>query len=154
MVILIAAWLVGDLMEQPAWGVFAAGVLVVGCNRFFFPTTYELTDEGITGRFPLKTVCHQWPELRRFIYDRAGGFLSPRAKRSMLDEYRGLSLLFGKSEENAGQIVQEILKRLPKEAIVREIPQRNSRFAPVERSEPPEIAAKQSATKERASCGG
>ena len=95
LVILLAAWLCAELMEQPGWGIFAAGVLAVGCNRFFFPTWYELDAEGITARFPLKTSRYRWPELRRFVYDETGGFLSPRAKRSFLDEYRGVSVLFG-----------------------------------------------------------
>jgi hypothetical protein len=93
-VILLAAWLTAELMELTAWGIFAVFVLVVGCNRFFFPTSYELTALGITARYPLKTIRYQWPELRRFVYDRSGGFLSPRARRSFLDEYRGISLLF------------------------------------------------------------
>jgi len=82
-------------MEHFGWAVLAVVVLVVGANRFFFPTRYELDDEGITARFPLKTSRYRWAELRRFVYDRSGGFLSPRAKRSFLDEYRGISLLFG-----------------------------------------------------------
>ncbi len=94
-VIGIAGWLAAELMEHAGWGLFAAAVLIVGLNRFFFPTTYELTEEGITANYPLKTVHYPWRELRRFVYDRAGGFLSPRARRSLLDEYRGISLLFG-----------------------------------------------------------
>ena len=139
-VIAIAAWLVAELMEQPAWGLFAAAVLVVGCNRFFFPTTYELTTDGIIARYPLKTIRYQWPELRRFVYDQTGGFLSPRARRSFLDEYRGMSLLFGRGD-NAALIIQEIRSRMPKEAIVREVTQRKARVAGVERSEPPDSSA-------------
>ena len=105
-------------MEQPGWGIFAAGVLVVGCNRFFFPTRYELDAEGITARFPLKTARNQWPELRRFVYDETGGFLSPRARRSFLDEYRGVSVLFGKDPE---AVIHQIRSRLPAEAIVRDV---------------------------------
>ncbi len=116
-VIAVAAWLSAEMMQQPAWGVFAALVLLAGCNRFFFPTKYELTEEGISARYPLKTVRYQWPELRRFVYDRTGGFLSPRAKRSFLDEYRGISLLFAQEPQ---KVVQEICQRLPSGAIVRE----------------------------------
>jgi hypothetical protein len=116
-VILLAAWLTAELMELTAWGIFAVFVLVVGCNRFFFPTSYELTALGITARYPLKTIRYQWPELRRFVYDRSGGFLSPRARRSFLDEYRGISLLF---PDPSQEIIQEICRRLPSEAIVRD----------------------------------
>jgi hypothetical protein len=117
-VIALASWLTMELMQQPAWGVFAVTVLVVGCNRFFFPTRYEVTADGITACFPLKTLRYQWTELRRFVFDQSGGFLSPRAKRSFLDEHRGISLLF---PGDSTQIIQEIRGRLPREAIVREV---------------------------------
>ncbi len=140
-VIALASWLTKELMQQPAWGVFAAAALVVGCNRFFFPTRYELTEDGITARFPLKTRHYQWTELRRFVYDQTGGFLSPRAKQSFLDEYRGISLLFGSGRikpsvpltltlspkgrgDKAEEIIQLICKLLPKEAIVRDVSQK------------------------------
>ena len=130
-VIALAAWICADLMEHFGWAVLAVVVLVVGANRFFFPTRYELDDEGITARFPLKTSRYRWAELRRFVYDRSGGFLSPRAKRSFLDEYRGISLLF---PDDSQEIIQEICNRLPAEAIVREIqpgpPQRDKERTP------------------------
>ncbi len=116
--ILLAAWLCAELMEQPGWGVFAAGVLLVGCNRFFFPTRYELDAEGISARFPLKTARYPWAELRRFVFDEAGGFLSPRTKRSFLDEYRGVSVLFGKNSE---EVIRQICNLLPDGAIVRDV---------------------------------
>lgn len=106
------------MMEQPAWGMFAFIVLVVACNRFYFPTRYELTAEGITAGFPLKTIQYRWAEIRRFVYDHSGGFLSPRARGSFLDEYRGISLLFPR---DSGRIIQTIRDQLPSEAIVREV---------------------------------
>lgn len=121
-------------MEQIAWGLFAILIMVVGCNRFFFPTRYELDAEGITARFPLKTIHYQWTELRRFVYDETGGFLSPRARRSFLDEYRGISLLF---PEDAEPIIAEIRQRLPAGAVVRELGSSQS-----------------SPQKERTPCGG
>jgi hypothetical protein len=134
LVIAAAAFLAGSLMEQLGWGIFAAVALVVGANRFFFLTHYELDQVGITARFPLKTVRYRWEELRRFIYDGGGGYLSPRAKASFLDEYRGISLLFGpvtlslspdgKGNKNlvaADTIIREIRSRMPAEAIVREL---------------------------------
>jgi hypothetical protein len=116
--IALAAWLCIQIMEQPGWGVFAFVVLVAACNRFYFPTHYELTDEGIVAHFPLRTVRYRWRDLRRFVYDETGGFLSPRAKGSFLDEYRGISLLF---PGESAKIVQTIRGRLPVEAVIREV---------------------------------
>jgi len=110
-------------MEHPSWAVLAAVILVVACNRHFFPTRYEIDAEGITARFPLKTVRHSWSELRRFVFNKTGGFLSPRAKPSIQDEYRGISLLF---PPDAQTVIQEIALRLPGEAIVRNLDAKNS----------------------------
>jgi hypothetical protein len=116
--IALASWLTAQIMEQPGWGVFAFGVLVIGCNRFYFPTRYDLTHEAVTARFPLRTVSYRWQDLRRFVYDETGGFLSPRSKSSFLDEYRGISLLF---PEDSAKIIQTIRGHLPPEAVVREV---------------------------------
>jgi hypothetical protein len=89
LVIAAAAFLTAQFMEEPGWGVFALFVLLIGCNRFYLPTRYEITADGITARYPLKTISYRWSELRRFVFDRAGGFLSPRARRSFLVEHRG-----------------------------------------------------------------
>lgn len=117
-VIALAAWLSALIMGQLAWGVFASGVLVIACNRFYFPTRYELTAEGITARFPLKTIRYRWVEIRRFVYDQNGGFLSRRARGSFLDDYQGISLLFPK---DSGKVIQWIRDQLPRESIVREV---------------------------------
>ena len=116
-------------MEHPAWGVFAVMVLLVGCNRFFFPTRYEITVEGITARFPLRTIAYQWTDLRRFVFDDTGGFLSPRVRRSLLDEYRGISLLF---PEDAEEVIQEIRNRLPAESVIREVKNKTDQATGVE----------------------
>lgn len=133
--ITFAAWLVVGLMEQPSWGVFAVVVLVVGCNRFFFPTRYEIDNQGITARFPLRTVRYQWVELRRFLYDHSGGFLSPRIRRSPLDEYRGISLLF---PDDAQSIIQEIQSHLPTEALIREVSDKTGLVAGVDAKRSPQ----------------
>lgn len=117
-VIAAIAWLTIEVMQQPAWGLFALVVLLAGCNRFFFPTRYELDAEGLTARYPLRTVRYRWVELRRFVYDGTGGFLSPRVRRSLLDEYRGISLLFPKDAET---IISKIRSHLPSNAVIREV---------------------------------
>jgi hypothetical protein len=46
-------------------------------------------------RFPLRTQRIEWRDVRRFVTDDHGGYLSTRAVASRMDAYRGVHLLFG-----------------------------------------------------------
>src|SRR5688500_10817974 len=59
-----------------AWAVCAALLLVVSLNRFFFPSQFAIDQEGITARYPLRQQRLKWNDLRRFVHDRYGGYLS------------------------------------------------------------------------------
>ena len=73
--------------------------LVVALNRFFFPSRFRIDPEGITARFPFQTQRLRWAEIRRFVVDEHGGYLSTRSKLSRLDAYRGLHILFGRHRQ-------------------------------------------------------
>ncbi len=94
----------------PAWATLSVVVLVASLSRFFFPSRFSIDADGITARFPLGTKRLRWDEARRFVVDDRGGFLSTRARRSWLDAYRGVHVLFGRSR---GQVVDLIRSRLP-----------------------------------------
>ena len=81
------------------WAVFSAAVLVAALNRFYFRSRFEIDADGITARFPLRTKRFRWAEVRRFVVDANGGFLSPRAKRGRLDAWQGLHVLFGSQRD-------------------------------------------------------
>ncbi len=77
------------------WAALTIVVLVFALNRFFVPSAFELDEEGITARYPLRTRRYEWREIRRFAHDSDGGYLSTRAVPSRLDAHRGMHLLFG-----------------------------------------------------------
>ena len=91
--ILIAAW-----VDSPAWapwvGLGAVVVLILSLNRFFFPSKFTIDQSGITAVFPMARKRYQWRQLRRFVHDENGGFLSTRARRSRFDAFSGLHLVF------------------------------------------------------------
>ncbi len=82
-----------------AWAVFSAVVLVAALNRFYFRSRFEIDADGITARFPLRKQRVRWADTRRFVVDGNGGFLSARVKRSRLDAWQGLHVLFGRQRE-------------------------------------------------------
>lgn len=86
-------------MQSVPWGLFAAAILLLTLNRFFLPSRFTIDAEGITARYPLRRQRLRWAELRRYASDDHGGYLSTRARRSWLDAYRGLHVLFGEHRE-------------------------------------------------------
>ena len=87
-----AVW---TMVHSIAWAVVAAIVLVASLNRFYFRSRFEMDSTGITARFPLRTQRLRWSDTRRFVVADHGGYLSSRSKRSRLDAWQGLHILFG-----------------------------------------------------------
>jgi hypothetical protein len=78
-----------------AWGVGAVVILTASLNRFFLPSHFEINEHGLVARFQLRTQRIEWRDVRRFVTDDHGGYLSTRAVASRMDAYRGVHLLFG-----------------------------------------------------------
>ncbi|HUG93406.1 MAG TPA: hypothetical protein VML55_21385 [Planctomycetaceae bacterium] len=98
-VIAALAWLAAEWMEQWGWGVFAAVFLIGVLNRFFFPSEYRIDAVGVSARHALARQRLRWSEIRRFVHDAHGGYLSGRARPSTLDPFRGVHLLFDGDRE-------------------------------------------------------
>jgi hypothetical protein len=93
------------------WSVLAVLVLVAALNRFYFRSRFIIDQEGITARYPLRSQRCRWDDVRRFLVDAHGGYLSTRSKRSGLDAYRGLHILFGRQRP---AVIERIRAHLPK----------------------------------------
>lgn len=103
------AVLVFVMVGHPKWSLPAAmgsaALLILALNRFFFPSSFSIDEEGITARYLIKTEHRKWSELRRFLHDRNGAFLSTRASRSRLDAFFGVHVLFG---ERGAEVIEQI----------------------------------------------
>ena len=99
----VAAW----LSFGPGWSIAAGIVLILALNRFFFPSRFVIDHEGITATYLLRTQRFRWADLRRFVHDERGGYLSRRAKRSGLDAYSGMHILFGEHRNSVIATIQE-----------------------------------------------
>lgn len=111
-VIVLLAGLAGVVGGSSLWGVGAALLLLLALNRYFFPSRFAIDHEGITAHYPLRRQRLEWSDMRRFVLDRNGGFLSRRRKPSWIDAHRGMHLLFGDHRED---VVPEIRARIPGE---------------------------------------
>ena len=97
--------------DSMVWGAFALALLAAALNRFYFPSRFDIDAQGITARFPLVTRRLRWADVQRFVADEHGGYLSPRARRSRLDAYGGLHVLFGNDRAAVVQRIRAHLRR-------------------------------------------
>jgi len=91
------------------WFVIAMVVMGTALNRFFFPSTFEITDDGIVARYPLAVRRMAWADVRRFLTDEHGAYLSTSHRASRLDALRGIHVLFGDRRDD---VVETIRARL------------------------------------------
>ena len=99
-VVLVASTVVLGVLVRRATGDnvlgVAAPVFVLGSlAAFLFPTRYRLSEQAIEVTSLGVSRSRPWSEMRRMTVDKTGVFLSPFEKRSWLEAYRGLRILFG-----------------------------------------------------------
>jgi len=90
------------------YGLIALALLALSLGRYFVPTDYELDAEGATIRLLGQARRVAWPEVRRVSVGRQGVFLSPFARPSRLDSFRGALLRFA---GNADEVVSFVQRR-------------------------------------------
>jgi hypothetical protein len=91
--------------------VFALVVLLASLARFFFPTSYRLSDRRITVKTLTQTLHKDWSVYRSCYPDRNGILLSPFLVPSRLENFRGLYLIFSDNRDEVTGFVQERVKR-------------------------------------------
>lgn len=109
LVILLFGLLIFAGFQSPASGGLSVIVLVLALNRYFFPSRFEIDEEGITARYPLRRMRLLWKDLRRFVHDHHGGYLSTRSVASRLDAYQGMHILFDGHREQVVKRINQLL---------------------------------------------
>ncbi len=86
---LLAAWLLaGERFLATLMGLAVLGVLAPGMT----PIACRVDDDGVARRVLFAWHRRTWPEIRRARLSANGLFVSPFARRSRLDRFRGLYL--------------------------------------------------------------
>ena len=116
-VLVVAAIVLGMLVEKGTddrfLGVAAPAFVLASLSSFLLPTSYRLTKESVEVRSLGVARARPWAEMRRMTVDRTGVFLSPFERRSWLEAYRGVRLLFG---GNRDQVVAFVEARIGRSA--------------------------------------
>jgi hypothetical protein len=111
--IVFASLAAGIGFRSALLGVLACALLTASIGDFLFPLTFSLTDDGVEVRGLLHRRRMAWSQVRRMMRDELGVKLSPLAKRSRLDAYRGIYLWF---EGNADDVMTFIAHHTEPEA--------------------------------------
>ena len=105
-VILILAAGLGLVTRSVFWGMFGWTVLFLSLEGFYFPTRYEMDEQGVRIARIFSRSARPWESIRRVYEDRSGLTLSPYRGRRFLEPYRALRLLFdgGDREEIVARV--------------------------------------------------
>ncbi len=87
------------------WACLSALALLLSLHRFFFPSRYEIDDEGLTYRHLFGRERYRWEDFHRFLLDEKGGFLMTTPRRPRLRPLQGVHLLFDGAREEAVRLI-------------------------------------------------
>jgi hypothetical protein len=101
------------LWHDPFLAVLSAVILIGSLHNYFFTSSYSLSSKGVEIRGLFGTQKKEWSSFKSFWVDSGGVSLSPFKKRSWLEHYRGMRLLFS---ENRDEVVDFVTKAMGKDS--------------------------------------
>jgi hypothetical protein len=98
-------------VESFFWAALAGAVLLLSLHRFFFPSRYEIDEEGLTYQHLFGRQRYRWDQFHRFLVDERGGFLMMTRHRPRLRPLRGVHVLFDGAREQAVPLIRRYLRK-------------------------------------------
>jgi hypothetical protein len=112
-VVLLTAGGVLGTFQSALFATIATAILIASVAPFLFPTRYVLTDLGIEQHRAFRSRARPWGELRRLQVGSEAALVSPFARPSALDRYRGIIVMFdGVDRERRERIVHLLRERV------------------------------------------
>ena len=102
------AWMTTVWMESLFWGVIAVVLLLVPSRSFFLPNEYRVDDQGVSALQGMGKKFLPWNRIRRFQHHKHYGLISSRSQPGILDNLRGIPLLFSQPEQQITVIRQRL----------------------------------------------
>jgi hypothetical protein len=91
--ILLSGLLMYWSTESNTFTVLTLVILFASLAKFYFPTSYTLNREGVTIKTTTQKLFKPWSMYRSFYPDRKGILLSPFARPTRLENFRGLYIM-------------------------------------------------------------
>jgi hypothetical protein len=116
--ILLLAVLVQTMTNSALFGVLAVIILLASLTKFYFPTSYRLTDRHVIVKTTLQTLTKDWSIYRSCYPDKNGILLSPFPEPSRLENFRGLYIMFSGNNREVTSFVKAHIGRKAAESPV------------------------------------
>ena len=81
-------------------------IMLASMSSFFLPTRYELDQKKVKIRFCFTNREREWSGFRSFYVDKNGVLLSPFAKPSRLENFRGVYVRFSRNKDQVVDFVR------------------------------------------------
>jgi len=104
--ILICLVLVWMISYEPLLVALGALILFGALGGFYFPTRYFFYDDFFVIKTKIQTVRKPWSQYRSFFPDKNGVLLSPFARPTRLENFRGLYIKFEKNRDKVLEIIK------------------------------------------------
>lgn len=98
-IILAFSVLAASALGHPLFAVLSVAVLAASMSRYLLPTHYTLDETGVICRHLFRHRRLPWSQIRRVDVHRDGLFMSPFARSSRMDSFRGVFLRFHRNDE-------------------------------------------------------
>ncbi len=97
--------------QSVAWSALAVGILLSGVHDYWLPTRFRLSPAGAQIRHAFLLRQKSWAQFRAYYEDNNGVLLSPFARPSRLDTFRGMYIRFAGNRESVVAYVQRHVHR-------------------------------------------
>lgn len=82
-------------------------VMFASLIKFYFPTSYKLTDKKVIIKTTTQTITKDWSIYRSFYPDKNGVLLSPFTRHTRLENFRGLYIMFSGNRDEVVEFVKD-----------------------------------------------
>jgi hypothetical protein len=89
-------------------------IMLGSLSSFFLPTNYELNQKKVRIKFFVATREREWSAFRSFYVDKNGVLLSPFAKPSRLENFRGVYVRFSRNKDQVVDFVRSKIEEKEK----------------------------------------
>lgn len=110
--ILICAYFIHLTMEDFFFTLISTVVLLLMVLPYYLPTTFALSEEGISRKMLFSKQKRSWGEFNRYSVDKNTIKLYTMKKESRLDNYRSFLLICNKNKDEVLSIVDNKLSEL------------------------------------------
>ncbi len=113
--VLVISMLVFASTDSKGFSFLALLVMFASLAKYYFPTKYRMTDEKISIKTTTQTLHKEWSIYRSFYPDKNGVLLSPFARPTRMENFRGLYVMFSGNREEVISFVKSHIVSNPTE---------------------------------------